>query len=127
MRLSERAQVQYQGLVCTPLPVVSAVAIPPLLVQADSDYVHDHPSIVAQGKPALGMTVAEAAELMGMPTVSFLLDPAHTEVWYFDRPDRIPLWIGSADNRLIWLRYTNSNYRPTGLMKRSLKAAETRR
>jgi len=72
-------------------PVLAVVVLPPLLVQFEIDYLHDHPSAVAQEKLQLGMTTSEAAELMNEPTGMFFLEPAHTEVWYFERSDQIPL------------------------------------
>jgi hypothetical protein len=114
-----------QAIAITSIPVVvPLVLIPSALVYSAVGRYHDHPSLVAQEKLHLGMTAAEVTELMGTPTARFFLEPAHTEVWYFKRSVQSPLWIGFADNHLIWLRYTYWDSWLTALTTRSLKAAE---
>lgn len=113
------------GIYYAAMLVIGAVIFPPFLVYAGVGHLNDHPSLVAQEKLRLGMTAAEAAEIMGEPTTTFFLEPAHTEVRYFERSVQLPLWIGFTDNHLIWLRYTNSDYWLTAVTARSLKVAET--
>jgi len=119
--------------------VTMPLAVPLVLVTGGITYsavehVQDHPSLVAQEKLQIGMTVAKVSELMGMPTDRFFLEPAHTEVWSFKRSEQNnALWIGFVDNQLIWLRYTiwyDTNWHYdwlTALTTRSLKATEISR
>ena len=100
------------------------IVSPPFLVYAGVENLHDHPSLVAQEKLRLGMTATNAAEIMGEPTTTFFLEPAQTEVRYFERSAQLPLWIGFTDNHLIWLRYTNMDNWLSAVTMLSLKFAE---
>ena len=107
--------------------VMPVIVIPPFLVYAGVENLHDHPSLVAQEKLRLGMTATDAAEIMGEPTTTFFLEPAQTEVRYFKRSVQLPLWIGFTGNHLIWLRYTNIDNWLSAVTTRSLTVAETPR
>jgi hypothetical protein len=104
--------------------VIPMIVSPPFLVYAGVENLHDHPSLVAQEKLRLGMTATNAAEIMGEPTTTFFLEPAQTEVRYFERSAQLPLWIGFTDNHLIWLRYTNMDNWLSAVTMLSLKFAE---
>jgi hypothetical protein len=106
--------------------VMPVIVSSPFLVYTGVENLHDHPSLVAQQELRLGMTATDAAEIMGEPTTTFFLEPAHTEVRYFERSAQLPLWIGFTDNHLIWLRYTNIDNWLGAVTTRSLKVAETR-
>ena len=110
--------------------VIALVLIPSAIAYSGVRHVQDHPSLVAQEKLQLGMSAANVSQLMGTPTARLFLEPAHVEVWYFDRSEpNNELWIAFVDNQLMWLRYTtwyDTNWQYdwlTAFTTRSLKAA----
>jgi hypothetical protein len=85
--------------------VLSPVLVPAGLVYAGGAKLYEQPSLDAQEKLQLGMTSVAATELMGKPTATFFLDPAHTQVRYFERLISHPLWVGFEDDQLVWIRF----------------------
>jgi len=51
------------------------------------------------------MEGAAVTRVMGQPTATFYLQPAHTEVRYFERWRAPALWIGLDGDRVAWQRF----------------------
>jgi hypothetical protein len=104
--------------------VLSPVLVPAAVVYGGGAKLHDQPSLDAQEKLQIGMTTAEATELMNKPTATFFLEPAHTEVRYFERSMSPHLWIGFNHDQLVWLRFGITDKWLNTATARLRKAAE---
>jgi hypothetical protein len=127
--VDEARKETFLGALGQSLLLSAGLVLSPILIPAAAGYAggaaaHDRPSLEAQEKVALAMSVEDVVALMGEPKATFLLMPAGTEVRYWERSVSPPFWVGLEDAQVVWLRFDATD-RWLNDVKKRLSAAAT--